>query len=75
MPEIMSEILLAYFSDKGSFFSELLQYLQDEEMQILNFKLSIEDYAYKIKALLNNAALGMVPARALGMALCARMVV
>lgn len=62
MPEIMSEILLAYFSDKGSTFPELLQYLQDEEMQILNFKLSTEDYAYKIKALLNNAALGMVPA-------------
>lgn len=62
MPEIMSEILLAYFSDKGSTFPELLQHLQDEEIQVLNFNLSTEDFAYKIKALLNNAALGMVPA-------------
>ncbi len=64
MPEIMAEVLLAYFSDKGATFPELLQHLQDEKMQILNFKLSTEDYAYKIKALLNNAALGMVPASA-----------
>lgn len=64
MPEIMSEVLLAYFSDKGATFPELLQSLHDEEVQILNFKLSTEDYAYKIKALLNNAALGMVPASA-----------
>jgi len=62
MPEIVAEVLLAYFSDKGSTFPELLQHMHDEEVQILNFKLSTEDYAYKIKALLNNAALGMVPA-------------
>ena len=62
MPEIISEVLLAYFSDKGSTFPELLQHMHDEEVQILNFKLSMEDYEYKIKALLNNAALGMVPA-------------
>jgi hypothetical protein len=62
MPEIISEILLAYFSDKGSMFSELLQYLCNEELQILNFNLSSEDYIYKIKALLSNVALGMVPA-------------
>ena len=64
MPEIVSEVLLAYFSDKGSTFPELLQHMHDEEVQILNFKLSTEDYEYKIKALLNNAALGMVPASA-----------
>lgn len=64
MPEIIAEVLLAYFSDKGSTFPELLQHMHDEDVQILNFKLSTEDYAYKIKALLNNAALGMVPASA-----------
>ncbi len=62
MPEIMAEVLLAYFSDKGSTFPELLQHLQDEEVQILTFNLTTEDYEYKIKSLLNNAALGMVPA-------------
>lgn len=62
MPEIMAEVLLAYFSDKGATFTELLQHLHDEEVQILTFKLTTEDYEYKIKSLLNNAALGMVPA-------------
>lgn len=62
MPEIMAEILLAYFSDKGTTFSELLQHLKDDEVQILTFKLTTADYEYKIKSLLNNAALGMVPA-------------
>ncbi len=62
MPEILSEVILAYFSDKGSTFPELLQNLHDEDFQILNIQLSTEDYEYKIKSLLNNAALGMVPA-------------
>ena len=64
MPEIVSEVLLAYYSDKGSTFPELLQHMEDTDVHVLNFKLSTEDYAYKIKALLNNAALGMVPASA-----------
>ncbi|MFA6458449.1 MAG: HpaII family restriction endonuclease [Patescibacteria group bacterium] len=64
MPEIISEVLLAYYSDKGSTFPELLQHMEDTGVHVLSFKLSTEDYAYKIKALLNNAALGMVPASA-----------
>jgi type II restriction enzyme len=64
MPEIVSEVLLAYYSDKGSTFPELLKHMEDTDVHVLNFKLSTEDYAYKIKALLNNAALGMVPASA-----------
>lgn len=62
MPEIMAEIILAYFSDKGTTFQELLQYLDDKNINILSFNLTKEDYEYKIKSLLNNAALGMVPA-------------
>ena len=64
MPEIVSEVLLAYYSDYGSTFVDLIQHMHDSEVQILNFDLSSEDFAYKIKALLNNAALGMVPASA-----------
>ena len=62
MPEILAEILLAYFSDKGAEFSQLVQHIKDTEFKILQFNLSPEDYAYKIKSLLNNSALGMVPA-------------
>lgn len=62
MPEIIAEILLAYFSDNGSTFSKLLSNISSKNIKIFNFKLSTEDYIYKIKALLNNTALGMVPA-------------
>jgi len=64
MPEIIAEVLLAYFSDKGSDFPTLLVYLESSGTKILNFDLSSDDMAYKIKSLLNNSALGMVPASA-----------
>lgn len=62
MPEIVAELLLAYYSDKGKTFPELIEHMRDTDVKILNFNLSPEDYSYKLKALLNNAALGMVPA-------------
>lgn len=62
MPEIMSEILLAYYSDRGPTFPELLQSLNDDDIHVLDFDLSVEAYTYKIKSLLKNVALGMVPA-------------
>ena len=64
MPEIMAEVLLAYFSDYGSDFPTLIQHLETSGTKILTFNLSSEDIAYKIKSLLNNSALGMVPASA-----------
>lgn len=64
MPEIMAEILLAYFSDYGADFPTLIQHLETSGTKILTFNLSSEDIAYKIKSLLNNSALGMVPASA-----------
>lgn len=62
MPEILAGILLAYFSNKGPEFPQLVQHIKDTEFKILQFNLSYEDYTYKIKSLLNNSALGMVPA-------------
>jgi type II restriction enzyme len=64
MPEIMAEVLLAYFSDVGADFPTLIRHIETSGTKILNFNLSSEDIAYKIKALLNNSALGMVPASA-----------
>lgn len=62
MPEIIAEVLLAYYSDKGKTLPELVEHMRDSEVKILNFNLSPEDYAHKIKDLLSDAALGMVPA-------------
>jgi type II restriction enzyme len=64
MPEIIAEILLAYFSDNGADFPSLIRHLETSNTKILNFNLSSEDITYKIKSLLNNSALGMVPASA-----------
>jgi len=64
MPEIMAEVLLAYFSDNGADFPTLIRHLETTGTKILTFNLSSEDLAYKIKSLLNNSALGMVPASA-----------
>lgn len=62
MPEIVSEILLAYFSDKGADFLTLTDYIEKAGIKILNFNLPKEHIIYKIKSLLNDSALGMVPA-------------
>jgi type II restriction enzyme len=62
MPEIIAEVLLAYYSNNGKTLPELVKCMRDDDVNILNFNLSSEDYAYKLKALLNDAALGMVPA-------------
>ncbi|MFH1611566.1 MAG: HpaII family restriction endonuclease [Patescibacteria group bacterium] len=62
MPEILAAILLSYFLNKGTTFPELIEYIRENDVRILNFDLSSEDFEYKIKSLLNDAALGMVPA-------------
>ena len=62
MPEIIAEVLLAYYSDKGKTLPELVEHMRNNDVKILNFNLSPEDYAHKIKDLLSDAALGMVPA-------------
>ena len=64
LPEIMAELLLAYYSDKGRNLPELVTQLgNDSTIKILNFNLSCADYEFKIKGLLHNIALGMVPSK------------
>lgn len=62
MPEIIAEILLTYFSTNNTNFKSLINHIAESKKKILNFELSLEDITYKIKSLLNNSALGMVPA-------------
>ncbi len=61
LPEIVAQLLLSFYSGKGSGLSDLITNLRDEETNILNFKLNHSDYEFKIKGLLHNVALGMVP--------------
>mgnify|MGYP000844636104 CR=1 FL=1 len=64
MPQIIAEVLLAYYSDEGSTFKDLIEYFKSSEVKILNKTIPIERLTYKIKDLLNSSALGMVPATA-----------
>ena len=61
LPEIVAELLLAYYYGKGSTLTELIQHLGDSEIKILTFSLDKSDYEFKIRSLLHNVALGMVP--------------
>lgn len=61
LPEIIAELLLAYFGDRGPSLNKLLEHLHDDGTKILDFDLDQSDYEFKIKALLHNVALGMVP--------------
>lgn len=61
LPEIVAELLLAYYFGKGSKFSELMAHMKDNDIKILSFSLDASDYEFKLKALLHNIALGMVP--------------
>lgn len=61
LPEIVAELVLSYYSDRGSKVSELVSSLGDSEIKILSFNLDSSDYEFKLKSLLHNVALGMVP--------------
>jgi type II restriction enzyme len=61
LPEIIAELLLAYYADKGPTLAKLLEHLHEGDTKILNFNLDKSDYEFKLKALLHNIALGMVP--------------
>lgn len=62
-PEILAEILLAFFMGKGKKLSELVEYLDESEILSKKFDFSKEDVEYKIKEFLVSIALGMTPAK------------
>ncbi len=61
LPEIASELILAYYSNEGSKLPKLVSKLGTTDIKILAFDLDTSDYEFKIKSLLHNIALGMVP--------------
>lgn len=61
LPEISAQLLLAFYMGKGSLLPDLVANLGDDETNILTFDLDRSDYEFKVKGLLYNIALGMVP--------------
>jgi len=63
MPLILSEFLLAFFSGYGNTVVDLTEAVtRSETIQNLDLNFDYEDIKFKVKYLLLNIALGMVPA-------------
>lgn len=62
-PEIIAEALLLYFKGKASKISELIPKLEELNPCHLDHSLGHNYYGYKLKNLLQDAALGMTPAK------------
>ncbi len=61
LPEIVAQLLLAFYLGKGNGLPDLISNLGEGETNILTFTLDRSDYEFKVKGLLHNVALGMVP--------------
>lgn len=61
MPKILSELILYYFSGKGSHLKYLLELIKKENPLKYNDLLGHSFYEYKIKAFLRDVALGLTP--------------
>lgn len=61
LPEVVAKLLKDFYSGKGSSLRELISQLGANET-LFGFPMEPEDFEQKIKLLLHNVALGMVPA-------------
>lgn len=65
LPEFVAEMLVGFFSRKGSTLDELVEYLSLSHSlkQQFGFSLDKEDFEFKLKQLLSASALGMQPSK------------
>jgi hypothetical protein len=62
MPKIVAEIMIAYYSGRGTTIAELVEIVTAND--VLNFgKSAAETYIHKVKTLLHDVALGMTPSK------------
>jgi len=60
-PQMMALVVKAFYGGHGRTLDELVSYLDKEEIIQKQFRLSYNDYSYKIKHFLMSVALGMTP--------------
>lgn len=63
LPEFTAQMLLDFFSNERRTVADLTKELSENENMKQKFALSLTDYEYKIKNLLDASALGMVPSK------------
>jgi len=61
LPEFVADMLLAYYQGRGTSCADLVTLIAEHSAEVKRFRLSHEDLTFKIKQLLVNVALGMVP--------------
>lgn len=61
LPEFIAHMLLAYYQGNGNSCVDLVAHLAAHNPDVARFALTAEDLAFKIKQLLVNIALGLVP--------------
>lgn len=65
LPEFLAEMLVGYFTEKGTSLTELVSYLAETNYALdkFNFTLDHQDYEFKLKQLLVASALGLQPSK------------
>jgi len=65
LPEFVAEMLVGFYTKNGNSLSDLVEYLSASKtiLDKFDFKLSREDYEFKLKQLLSASALGMQPSK------------
>jgi hypothetical protein len=61
LPEFISHMLLAYYSGRGTGCTDLVMDLANANKDVQRYNLSYDDLSFKLKQLLVNIALGLVP--------------
>lgn len=61
LPQITAQLLLTSYLSQTTTLPEIIANLGTDDTDVLGFKLDSSDYEFKIKGLLHNVALGMVP--------------
>lgn len=62
-PEMLAEIILAFFQGKGRKIPDIVNYLEKEGILDMKFNFNKEDIEYKLKEFLVAIALGMTPSK------------
>lgn len=61
LPEILSEVVKAHYSGKGTNLTDIVSYLGSAGIHINGHEFDESGYAYKLKSFLEKVALGMLP--------------
>jgi type II restriction enzyme len=63
LPEFLAHMVFDFFTNERRTVAELTQALAENDVVRTKYRLSVDDYSYKVRHFLDAVALGMVPSR------------